>query len=89
MTTNGSLNRKFRMALVGGGHGAFIGRVHATAAVLDNRAELVAGCLSSNPDRAKAAVACRRPGPAAATAVAGARRPPRSQRRIEAPAATG
>src|SRR5213596_1516955 len=54
MTTNGSLNRKFRMALVGGGHGAFIGRVHATAAVLDNRAELVAGCLSSNPDRAKA-----------------------------------
>jgi predicted dehydrogenase len=54
MTTNGSLNRKFRMALVGGGQGAFIGRVHATAAVLDNRAALVAGCLSSNPDRAKA-----------------------------------
>jgi predicted dehydrogenase len=54
MTTNGSLNRKFRMALVGGGQGAFIGRVHATAAVMDNRAELVAGCLSSNPDRAKA-----------------------------------
>src|SRR5205085_11399573 len=48
------LNRKVRMAVVGGGHGAFIGRVHATAAVLDNRAELVAGCLSSNPDRAKA-----------------------------------
>jgi len=43
MTTNGSLNRKFRMALVGGGQGAFIGRVHAIAAVLDNRAELVAG----------------------------------------------
>src|SRR3954464_10761787 len=54
MSTNGSLNRKFRMALVGGGHGAFIGRVHATAAVLDNRAELVAGCLSSNAERAKA-----------------------------------
>src|SRR5436853_1901786 len=54
MTTNGSLNRKLRMALVGGGQGAFIGRVHATAAVMDNRAELVAGCLSSNPDRAKA-----------------------------------
>jgi predicted dehydrogenase len=54
MTTNGSLNRKFRMALVGGGQGAFIGRVHAIAAVMDNRAELVAGCLSSNPDRAKA-----------------------------------
>lgn len=54
MTTNGSLNRKLRMALVGGGQGAFIGRVHATAAVLDNRAELVAGCLSSNAEKAKA-----------------------------------
>ena len=53
-TTNGSLNRKLRMALVGGGQGAFIGRVHATAAVLDNRAELVAGALSSDPTRAKA-----------------------------------
>lgn len=54
MSTNGSLNRKLRMALVGGGQGAFIGRVHATAAVLDNRAALVAGALSSNPERAKA-----------------------------------
>ncbi len=53
-TTNGALNRKLRMALVGGGQGAFIGRVHATAAVLDNRAELVAGALSSNPERARA-----------------------------------
>jgi predicted dehydrogenase len=53
-TTNGSLGRKLRMALVGGGQGAFIGRVHATAAVLDNRAALVAGALSSNPERAKA-----------------------------------
>lgn len=52
-TTNGSLNRKLRMALIGGGRGAFIGRVHATAGVLDNRAALVAGCLSSNPQRAK------------------------------------
>lgn len=54
MTTNGSLNRKLRMALAGGGQGAFIGRVHATAAVLDNRAALVAGALSSDPVRAKA-----------------------------------
>lgn len=53
-TTNGKLNRKLRMALVGGGAGSFIGRVHATAAVLDNRAALVAGALSSNPERAKA-----------------------------------
>ena len=54
MATNGDLNRKLRMALVGGGQGSFIGRVHCTAAVLDNRAELVAGALSSDPQRAKA-----------------------------------
>ncbi|HVW01591.1 MAG TPA: Gfo/Idh/MocA family oxidoreductase [Planctomycetaceae bacterium] len=57
MATNGKLNRKLRMALVGGGQGAFIGRVHVTAAVLDNRASLVAGALSSNPERAKASAA--------------------------------
>src|SRR3954469_21316889 len=54
MPTNGELNRKLRMGLVGGGQGAFIGRVHATAAVLDNRAELVAGALSSDSAKAKA-----------------------------------
>lgn len=53
MSTNGALNRKLRMALVGGGQGAFIGRVHSTAAVLDNRAALVAGALSSDPAKAK------------------------------------
>ncbi|HCO23504.1 MAG: oxidoreductase [Gimesia sp.] len=42
------------MALVGGGQGSFIGRVHSIAACLDNRAELVAGALSSNPEKAKA-----------------------------------
>lgn len=54
MPTNDTLNRKLRMGLVGGGQGAFIGRVHATAAVLDNRAALVAGALSSDPVKAKA-----------------------------------
>ena len=54
MATNGALNRKLRMALIGGGQGSFIGRVHCTAAVLDNRAELVAGALSSDPARSKA-----------------------------------
>ncbi len=54
MPTNAPLNRKLRMGLVGGGQGAFIGRVHATAAVLDNRAALVAGALSSDPARARA-----------------------------------
>src|SRR5438067_291601 len=54
MATNAPLNRKLRMGLVGGGQGAFIGRVHATAAVLDNRAALVAGALSSDAAKAKA-----------------------------------
>ena len=57
MPTNGSLNRKLRMALVGGGQGSFIGRVHCTAAVLDNRAALVAGALSSNAEKSKASAA--------------------------------
>src|SRR5205823_192225 len=37
--------------------GAFIGRVHATAAILDNRAVLVAGALSADPEKAKASAA--------------------------------
>lgn len=53
MAMNGSLNRKLRMGLVGGGRGSFIGKVHSIAALMDNRAELVAGALSSDPDRAK------------------------------------
>src|SRR6266446_998763 len=54
MATNAPLNRKLRMGLIGGGQGAFIGRVHVTAAVLDNRGSLVAGALSADPARAKA-----------------------------------
>src|SRR6202795_1909909 len=54
MAINSPLNRKLRMGLVGGGQGAFIGRVHSIAATLDNRATLVAGALSSDPAKAKA-----------------------------------
>jgi predicted dehydrogenase len=54
MAINGPLGRKLRMGLVGGGQGSFIGRVHSIAACLDNRAQVVAGALSSNPERAKA-----------------------------------
>lgn len=50
-----SLPRKLRMGLIGGGGSGFIGRVHALAAQLDQRAELVAGALSSNPTKARAA----------------------------------
>lgn len=53
MHINQPLNRKLRMALVGGGAGSFIGRVHSIGACLDNRAVVTAGALSSNPQRAK------------------------------------
>ncbi|MEM9643685.1 MAG: Gfo/Idh/MocA family oxidoreductase [Planctomycetota bacterium] len=54
MSLNAPLHRKLRMALVGGGLGSFIGRVHSIAACLDHRAELVAGAFSSNAERSKA-----------------------------------
>jgi predicted dehydrogenase len=43
--------------MVGGGQGAFIGAVHRIAARLDDRYELVAGALSSDPARARASAA--------------------------------
>jgi predicted dehydrogenase len=45
------LNRRIRLGMVGGGQGAFIGAVHRTAARLDDRYELVAAALSSDPQR--------------------------------------
>jgi predicted dehydrogenase len=39
--------------MVGGGQGAFIGAVHRIAARIDDRFELVAGALSSDPQRAQ------------------------------------
>lgn len=46
--------RKLRYAMVGGGQGAFIGGVHRKAMALDGQMELVAGALSSSPDKALA-----------------------------------
>ncbi|MGE0496678.1 MAG: Gfo/Idh/MocA family protein [Ramlibacter sp.] len=46
--------RKLRYAMVGGGRDAFIGAVHRKAIALDGQMELVAGALSSNPDKARA-----------------------------------
>ncbi|MTH65561.1 Gfo/Idh/MocA family protein [Paracoccus shanxieyensis] len=43
-----------RLGMVGGGAGAFIGAVHRIAARLDGQFQLVAGALSSDPDRARA-----------------------------------
>ncbi len=49
--------RKLRLGMVGGGQGAFIGGVHRIAARLDGRWDLVAGALSSDPERARASAA--------------------------------
>ncbi len=46
--------RRLRLGMVGGGQGAFIGGVHRFAARLDGEWELIAGALSSNPERAAA-----------------------------------
>lgn len=46
--------RKLRYAMVGGGRDAFIGSVHRRAMALDGQMELVAGALSSTPDKARA-----------------------------------
>jgi predicted dehydrogenase len=54
---DGKLGRRLRLGMVGGGQGAFIGAVHRIAARLDDRYELVAGALSSDPERARASAA--------------------------------
>jgi len=43
---------KIKVAMIGGGIGGFIGEIHRMAMRLDNRYELVAGALSSDPTRA-------------------------------------
>jgi predicted dehydrogenase len=49
--------RRIRLGMVGGGEGAFIGAVHRIAARIDDRYELVAGALSSDPKKAHASAA--------------------------------
>lgn len=56
MTIEGSSERRaprIRLGMVGGGSGAFIGAVHRIAARIDDKYELVAGALSSTPERAR------------------------------------
>jgi predicted dehydrogenase len=50
-----TLGRRLRLAVIGGGPGSFIGAMHRQAARLDDRYELVAGVLSSKPEKAKQA----------------------------------
>jgi predicted dehydrogenase len=47
------LGRRLRLAVIGDGEGSFIGGMHRLAARLDDRYDIVAGALSSKPDKAK------------------------------------
>jgi len=49
--------RRLRVGMVGGGRDAFIGAVHRLAIRLDDRIQLVAGALSSDPERARLSAA--------------------------------
>ncbi len=49
--------RRIKLGMVGGGQGAFIGAVHRIAARIDDRYQLIAGALSSDPERAAASAA--------------------------------
>ena len=44
---------RIRLGMVGGGNDAFIGAVHRIAARIDDRYELVAGALSSTPEKSR------------------------------------
>ncbi len=46
--------RPIRLGMVGGGNDAFIGAVHRIAARIDGQFDLVAGALSSTPEKAQA-----------------------------------
>jgi predicted dehydrogenase len=50
-----TLGRKLRLGVIGGGPGSFIGPVHRAAALLDGRFDIVAGVLSSDPEKSRAA----------------------------------
>lgn len=49
---DGAGGGRIRLGMVGGGEGAFIGAVHRMAARLDDHYTLVAGALSSTPEKA-------------------------------------
>jgi predicted dehydrogenase len=51
--SDAKLGGRIRLGMVGGGEGAFIGAVHRIASRIDDQYELVAGALSSTPDKAR------------------------------------
>ncbi|MBV8503523.1 MAG: Gfo/Idh/MocA family oxidoreductase [Paucibacter sp.] len=48
------MNRRLRVAMIGGGKDAFIGAVHRHAMALDGHYKLVSGALSSSPEKSLA-----------------------------------
>lgn len=54
---NESLGGRIRLGMVGGGNDAFIGGVHRIAARIDDKYQLVAGALSSTPEKSHASAA--------------------------------
>lgn len=48
------MKNRIRLGMVGGGNDAFIGAVHRIASRIDDRYELVAGALSSTPEKSRA-----------------------------------
>ncbi len=52
-TSTATSAHPLRYAMIGGGHGAFIGAVHRKAMALDGRMELVAGALSATAEKAR------------------------------------
>lgn len=50
--TDTAQTRPIRLGMVGGGKDAFIGAVHRIASRIDGAYELVAGALSSTPEKA-------------------------------------
>lgn len=50
---NEETSGRIRLGMVGGGNDAFIGGVHRIAARLDDKFELVAGALSSTPEKSR------------------------------------
>jgi predicted dehydrogenase len=54
-SSTSTAQRRLRLGMVGGGPGGFIGAVHRIAARLDDRYELVAAALSSDPERGRKA----------------------------------
>lgn len=56
-TSDAAKAERLRVGMVGGGRNAFIGAVHRLAMRLDDRIDLVAGALSSDPANAQASAA--------------------------------